>query len=76
MPMHHVAVSLRYARRHPEIFVYTDGHEHEKMAEQDALDYIEECRAKGYEVIPPCNNIKPDGTCAGHKGVIEHAKNS
>lgn len=25
-----------------------------------------DARAKGYAVIPPCDNVKPNGHCAGH----------
>lgn len=25
-----------------------------------------DARAKGYSVIPPCDNVKPNGHCAGH----------
>lgn len=25
-----------------------------------------DARAKGYTVIPPCDNVKPNGHCAGH----------
>ena len=27
---------------------------------------IEEAKAKGYEVLPPCDNVKSTGHCAGH----------
>lgn len=25
-----------------------------------------ELKAKGYRCFPPCDNVKPDGSCAGH----------
>jgi hypothetical protein len=50
------------------MFVYTDqdGGRREPMAEQDVIDYVDDLRAKGYRVIPPCDNVRADGTCAGH----------
>ena len=27
---------------------------------------IEEAKSKGYEVLPPCDNVKSTGHCAGH----------
>ena len=29
---------------------------------------IREAKQKGYAYIPACENIKPDGSCAGHEG--------
>ena len=32
---------------------------------------IREAKAKGYEVLPPCDNVKSTGHCAGHEGEPE-----
>jgi hypothetical protein len=66
--LRHIAITLNYALLHPQMFVYTDqdGGRREPMAEQDVIDYVDDLRAKGYRVIPPCDNVRADGTCAGH----------
>ena len=32
----------------------------------DILFAIEDAKAKGYEVLPPCDNVETTGHCAGH----------
>ena len=32
------------------------------------LQRVAEARAWGYAYWPPCENVRPDGRCAGHEG--------
>jgi len=33
---------------------------------QEICDAIVDAKAKGYVVLPPCDNVKSTGHCAGH----------
>ena len=43
-----------------------DGETHKQLTTQEICEVIVECKAKGYSVIPPCDNITSTGHCAGH----------
>ena len=34
-------------------------------------DAIEEAKAKGYTVLPPCDNVNATGHCQGHESIYE-----
>ncbi len=34
---------------------------------KELREVIKEAKSKGYTVIPPCDNVKPTGHCAGHE---------
>lgn len=33
---------------------------------EELIEAINSARSKGYDVIPPCDNVKSTGHCAGH----------
>lgn len=37
------------------------------LPKKDALKELNKLQKQGYKVVPPCDNIKADGTCKGHK---------
>lgn len=38
----------------------------EDLTRKEALKELNKLQRKGYKVVPPCDNIKADGTCKGH----------
>ena len=36
------------------------------LGEQEVYAFVKELRAQGYTNFCGCDNIKPDGSCAGH----------
>lgn len=67
MSTFHISTAIRTARNwvvnHPEYFNEPPTTQEQKAKMLKAYDELE---AKGYKVIPACENIKADGTCAGH----------
>ena len=47
----------------PQNIVETDG---VSIPYKEAYTYLRELRRKGYTFVPGCDNIRPDGHCAGH----------
>lgn len=70
----HVSITCDYAeqelkrqiqKNEPQhIWVHEDGC---ALSYSEAFKVIENARAKGYECVPPCENVRPDGGCAGHE---------
>lgn len=71
----HIAVATVYHRRMihnhwKEVREdYTNAETGKPVTKRQAWNYIKGLEKKGYRVVPPCDNIKSDGTCAGHKRI-------
>ena len=69
--IHHSTVSLDYLLsllnrgRDAGIDTHPGFQSAADIAHQWALLY--QWRAKGYTYAPPCDNVTPDGRCAGHE---------
>lgn len=72
MAIMHMAVGIQFYKRmvanHWEDYAedFTNAETGEPATQQEALDYLNELQTQGLRVVPPCDNTKPDGTCAGH----------
>lgn len=64
---HHVAITVDYVLRVADagdIFIHAGSGEPMSSAEAKAHATI--CKARGYEVVPPCGNHDARGHCKGH----------
>lgn len=64
--MHHSAVSLDMIRQHPDCIVALDEFGlviPRKHIRRMVSDFIK----AGFAYWPPCDNVGPDGRCAGHE---------
>lgn len=63
----HCAVAVNALRKQPAMYghwlQHTDGR---SLAMDEVQQIVSECLDRGYEVVPPCDEIEPDGSCAGH----------
>ena len=46
-----------------------------KASVEEICAAIVDAKAKGYEVLPPCDNVKSTGHCAGHDIADDEEKN-
>lgn len=71
----HIALAIRLAR----LLLEKDKSEGKKQScfinvktnkycsYEQAFKQLDAYQKLGYDCVPPCDNIRPDGTCAGHK---------
>ncbi len=65
---YHVAADIRACLRKSdselvEMFNSTDG---EPITGHQIREHFIDALREGYDVMPPCDNVRPDGHCDGH----------
>lgn len=69
MGMTHVCIALRAVERalidntYEDLFLTIDDR---PVTRSELLEAFNDATAKGYDVLPPCDNVTETGHCAGH----------
>lgn len=67
---YHVCYNLEHVQKillrdkHDSLFLTVDGRPATKA---EIAEVVFEAISKGYEVLPPCDNVTETGRCAGHE---------
>jgi hypothetical protein len=64
---HHICISFEGAIKHPECLTVGEGEDERPATMKEIREAIAEAKAKGYVVLPPCDNVDERGYCKGHK---------
>ena len=71
---YHCCISLEAVERalidntYEDLFLVVDG---KQATRSQLLEAFNEATKKGYTVLPPCDNVRADGRCAGHPDPIK-----
>jgi hypothetical protein len=64
---YHCCINLNGAIKEWRLLTVTDNGTERPATLQEVSDAVEEAKMKGYEVLPPCDNVDDRGRCKGHE---------
>ena len=62
----HVAIALQGVLENAEYLTVVENGRQRRATEQEVFEALQDAKAKGYDVLPPCDNIDEKGHCKGH----------
>lgn len=64
---YHVCSTFEGAIKHYKYMTVTENGTERPATLREVKKAVEEAKSKGYEVIPPCDNVDERGMCMGHE---------